>query len=178
VQIIPSVDCQQSLQPLCKTFVADLTWRQMNREGRLTCRGRVKTQCFWWYQAEPVNYAMRFSGPVMPLTARRVRHGVGPRCICQPDPRPGRWRMVAFGRSIILNGYFENNSNQITVLVKSEYSCASESFERGCAKSQELHPRGTSDGPDQCRSKLSFRKLSNPISIPRSMQRPSTFAVI
>jgi hypothetical protein len=37
----------------------------------------------------PVNYAIRFSGPVTALTARRVRHGVGPGLICQPGPEPG-----------------------------------------------------------------------------------------
>jgi hypothetical protein len=37
----------------------------------------------------PVNYAMRFSGPVTALTARRVRYGVGPDLICQPGPSPG-----------------------------------------------------------------------------------------
>ena len=37
----------------------------------------------------PVNYAVRFSGPVTALTARRVRYGVGPDLICQPGPSPG-----------------------------------------------------------------------------------------
>src|SRR5436305_5548367 len=37
----------------------------------------------------PVNYAIRFSGPVTALTARRVRYGVGPDLICQPGPSPG-----------------------------------------------------------------------------------------
>jgi hypothetical protein len=32
----------------------------------------------------PVDYAIRFSGPVTALTARRVRYGVGPDLICQP----------------------------------------------------------------------------------------------
>jgi hypothetical protein len=32
---------------------------------------------------------MRFSGPVTALTARRVRYGVAPDLICQPDPSPG-----------------------------------------------------------------------------------------
>src|SRR5277367_211092 len=36
-----------------------------------------------------VNYAIRFSGPVTALTARRVRYGVGPDLICQPGPSPG-----------------------------------------------------------------------------------------
>jgi hypothetical protein len=35
-----------------------------------------------------VNYAIRFSGPVTALTARRVRYGVGPDLICQPGPSP------------------------------------------------------------------------------------------
>src|SRR5277367_5794021 len=35
-----------------------------------------------------VNYAIRFSGPVTALTARRVRYGVGPDFICQPGPSP------------------------------------------------------------------------------------------
>ena len=34
----------------------------------------------------PVNYAMRFNGPVTALTARRVGYGVGTRSICQADP--------------------------------------------------------------------------------------------
>jgi hypothetical protein len=33
-----------------------------------------------------VNYAIRFSGPVTALTARRFRHGVGADLICQPSP--------------------------------------------------------------------------------------------
>jgi hypothetical protein len=37
----------------------------------------------------PVNYAIRFSDSVTALTARRVRHGVGPDFICQPGPAPG-----------------------------------------------------------------------------------------
>ena len=37
----------------------------------------------------PVNYAMWVSGPVTALTARRVRYGVAPDLICQPDPPPG-----------------------------------------------------------------------------------------
>ena len=36
-----------------------------------------------------MNYAIRFSGPVTALTARRVRYGVGPDLICQPGPSPG-----------------------------------------------------------------------------------------
>jgi hypothetical protein len=36
-----------------------------------------------------VNYAMRFSGPVTALTARRVRYGVGADLICQLGPSPG-----------------------------------------------------------------------------------------
>jgi hypothetical protein len=36
-----------------------------------------------------VNYAIRSSGPVTALTARRVRYGVGPDLICQADPLPG-----------------------------------------------------------------------------------------
>jgi hypothetical protein len=36
-----------------------------------------------------VNYAIRSSGPVTALTARRVRHGVGPDLICQPGAAPG-----------------------------------------------------------------------------------------
>ena len=34
----------------------------------------------------PVNYGIRFSGPVSPLTARRIRPKVGARRICQPRP--------------------------------------------------------------------------------------------
>jgi hypothetical protein len=34
----------------------------------------------------PVNYAIRSSGPVAALTARRVRYGVGPDLFCQPSP--------------------------------------------------------------------------------------------
>jgi hypothetical protein len=34
----------------------------------------------------PVNYAIRFSGPVTILTARHVRYGVGPDLICQSGP--------------------------------------------------------------------------------------------
>jgi hypothetical protein len=30
----------------------------------------------FWFTRLPVNYAMRFSGPVTSLTARRVRYGV------------------------------------------------------------------------------------------------------
>src|SRR5271170_5196666 len=37
----------------------------------------------------PVNYAIRLSGPVTALTARRVWYGVGPDLICQPGPSPG-----------------------------------------------------------------------------------------
>jgi hypothetical protein len=37
----------------------------------------------------PVNYAIRSSGPVTALTARRVWYGVAPDLICQPDPPPG-----------------------------------------------------------------------------------------
>jgi hypothetical protein len=33
----------------------------------------------------PVNYAIRFSDPVTPLTARRLRYGVWAGFICQPD---------------------------------------------------------------------------------------------
>src|SRR5271163_4317391 len=40
----------------------------------------------------PVNYAVRFSGPVTALTARRVRYGVGPDLICQPGPSPGTYK--------------------------------------------------------------------------------------
>jgi len=36
-----------------------------------------------------VNYAIRFSGPVTALTARRVRYSVGPDLICQPGPSSG-----------------------------------------------------------------------------------------
>ena len=42
-----------------------------------------------WVKNVPVNYAMRFSGPVTALTARRLRYGVGPDFICQPGPSPG-----------------------------------------------------------------------------------------
>jgi hypothetical protein len=34
----------------------------------------------------PVNYAIRSSGPVTALTARRVWYGVGAPSICQADP--------------------------------------------------------------------------------------------
>ena len=37
----------------------------------------------------PVNYGIRFSGPVTSLTARRVWYGVGTRSICQADPLAG-----------------------------------------------------------------------------------------
>src|SRR5271155_325782 len=37
----------------------------------------------------PVDYRLRFSGPVTTLTAHRVRHGVEPDLICQPGPSPG-----------------------------------------------------------------------------------------
>ena len=37
----------------------------------------------------PVNYGIRFSGPVTALTARRVRYSVAPDLICQPGPSPG-----------------------------------------------------------------------------------------
>jgi hypothetical protein len=37
----------------------------------------------------PMNYAIRFSEPVTPLTARRVWYGVGACLICQSDPRSG-----------------------------------------------------------------------------------------
>jgi hypothetical protein len=37
----------------------------------------------------PVNYALRFSGPMTTFTARHVWYGVGMRSICQPDPLTG-----------------------------------------------------------------------------------------
>jgi hypothetical protein len=37
----------------------------------------------------PVNYAIRFSGPVTAFTARCVWYGVGARSICQADPLAG-----------------------------------------------------------------------------------------
>src|SRR5947207_2593227 len=38
------------------------------------------------YKNVPVNYAIRFSGPVTAPTARHVQHGVGADLICQPSP--------------------------------------------------------------------------------------------
>jgi len=46
----------------------------------------------------PVNYRIRYSGPVTPLTARRVWYGVGALSIC-PDPLAGvlqGWSWQAF----------------------------------------------------------------------------------
>jgi hypothetical protein len=40
-------------------------------------------------EMQPVNYGIRFSGPVTALTARRLRYGVGPGLTCQPGPSPG-----------------------------------------------------------------------------------------
>jgi hypothetical protein len=51
-----------------------------------TAQGFIK---FVLVKNVPVNYAIRFSGPVTALTARRVRYGVGPNLICQPGPSPG-----------------------------------------------------------------------------------------
>jgi hypothetical protein len=41
-------------------------------------KGSRKGNCrnLRWVKNAPVNYAMRFSGPVTALTARRVRYGV------------------------------------------------------------------------------------------------------
>jgi hypothetical protein len=55
------------------------TWRKTLQTGSL----------FTEVNSVSVNYAIRFSGPVTALTARRVRYGVGPDLICQSGPSPG-----------------------------------------------------------------------------------------